>query len=79
SLGAGVVRAADLDGLREALRQARKAARTTVIHIETDPLAGPPGSAAWWDVPVAEVAALESTREARARYEADRRTRRHHL
>ncbi|MFI0486135.1 3D-(3,5/4)-trihydroxycyclohexane-1,2-dione acylhydrolase (decyclizing) [Actinomadura sp. 9N215] len=79
SLGADVVRAAGLDDLRKALHQARKAARTTVIHIETNPLAGPPGGAAWWDVPVAEVAALESTREARARYEADRRTRRHHL
>ncbi|TDD27711.1 3D-(3,5/4)-trihydroxycyclohexane-1,2-dione acylhydrolase (decyclizing) [Actinomadura sp. KC06] len=79
SLGADVVRAATLDDLREALHQARKAARTTVIHIETNPLAGPPDSAAWWDVPVAEVAALDSTREARARYEADRRARRHHL
>ncbi|TDC63363.1 3D-(3,5/4)-trihydroxycyclohexane-1,2-dione acylhydrolase (decyclizing) [Actinomadura sp. GC306] len=79
SLGADVLRAATVAELREALGEARKAARTTVIHIETDPLAGPPGGAAWWDVPVAEVAALDSTREARARYEGDRRARRHHL
>ncbi|MFG2089762.1 MULTISPECIES: 3D-(3,5/4)-trihydroxycyclohexane-1,2-dione acylhydrolase (decyclizing) [unclassified Spirillospora] len=79
SLGADVIRASTAAGLRDALGEARKAARTTVIHIETDPLAGTPDSAAWWDVPVAEVAALDATREARARYEGDRRARRHHL
>ncbi|TDB90525.1 3D-(3,5/4)-trihydroxycyclohexane-1,2-dione acylhydrolase (decyclizing) [Actinomadura sp. 7K534] len=79
SLGAGVLRAATAGELRDALGEAVKADRTTVIHIETDPLAGTPDSAAWWDVPVAEVAALDSTREARARYEGDRRARRHHL
>ncbi|XRQ13641.1 3D-(3,5/4)-trihydroxycyclohexane-1,2-dione acylhydrolase (decyclizing) [Actinomadura welshii] len=79
SLGADVLRAATADELRDALREARKATRTTVIHIETDPLAGTPDSAAWWDVPVAEVAALDSTRKARARYEGDRRAQRHHL
>ncbi|TDE25031.1 3D-(3,5/4)-trihydroxycyclohexane-1,2-dione acylhydrolase (decyclizing) [Actinomadura sp. 6K520] len=79
SLGADVLLAATAGELRDALAEARKADRTTVVHIETDPLAGTPGSAAWWDVPVAEVAALDSTREARARYEGDRRARRHHL
>ncbi|HEY8479008.1 MAG TPA: 3D-(3,5/4)-trihydroxycyclohexane-1,2-dione acylhydrolase (decyclizing) [Spirillospora sp.] len=79
SLGADAVRASTVDELRDALEQAKKASRTTVIHIETDPLAGTPESAAWWDVPVAEVSALESTRRARARYEADRRARRHHM
>ncbi|MGC4954787.1 thiamine pyrophosphate-dependent enzyme, partial [Actinomadura citrea] len=79
SLGADVIRAATSTDLRDALQQARKSPRTTVVHIETDPLAGTPDSAAWWDVPVAEVSALDSTREARARYERDRGTRRHHL
>ncbi|TDD79948.1 3D-(3,5/4)-trihydroxycyclohexane-1,2-dione acylhydrolase (decyclizing) [Actinomadura darangshiensis] len=79
SLGADVIRASTADDLRDALHAARKAARTTVIHIETNPLAGTPDSAAWWDVPVAEVSALDSTREARARYEEDRRARRRHL
>ncbi|TDC91025.1 3D-(3,5/4)-trihydroxycyclohexane-1,2-dione acylhydrolase (decyclizing) [Actinomadura sp. 7K507] len=79
SLGAGVLRASTADDLRDALGEARRAARTTVIHIETDPLAGTPDSAAWWDVPVAEVAALDSTRRARARYEGDQRARRQHL
>ena len=31
------------------------------MHIETDPLAPVPSSESWWDVPVAEVAALDST------------------
>jgi 3D-(3,5/4)-trihydroxycyclohexane-1,2-dione acylhydrolase (decyclizing) len=79
SLGADVIRASGAGDLRDALGAARKSARTTVIHIETNPLAGAPDSAAWWDVPVAEVSALESTREARARYEGDRRIRRYHL
>ncbi|WP_141584031.1 3D-(3,5/4)-trihydroxycyclohexane-1,2-dione acylhydrolase (decyclizing) [Actinomadura sp. WMMA1423] len=79
SLGADVIRATTPGDLHDALHQARKSPRTTVIHIETNPLAGTPDSAAWWDVPVAEVSALDSTREARARYERDRRTRRHHL
>ncbi len=42
--------------------------RTTVIVVETDPLVGAPDSQAWWDVPIAEVSELESTRAARAAY-----------
>jgi 3D-(3,5/4)-trihydroxycyclohexane-1,2-dione acylhydrolase (decyclizing) len=52
------------------LAAARAADRTTVIHVETDPSVPSPDSEAWWDVPVAEVAALEPTRKARADYEA---------
>jgi 3D-(3,5/4)-trihydroxycyclohexane-1,2-dione acylhydrolase (decyclizing) len=37
--------------------------------VETDPSVPSPDSEAWWDVPVAEVSALESAREARAGYE----------
>ena len=35
--------------------------RTTVIHVETDPLIYAPDSQSWWDVPVSQVSALEST------------------
>src|SRR5690606_41422192 len=48
SLGADVLRAATADQLRDNLREARKNTRTTVIHIETDPLSAGPDSAAWW-------------------------------
>jgi 3D-(3,5/4)-trihydroxycyclohexane-1,2-dione acylhydrolase (decyclizing) len=74
-----VIRVGSTDELRKALDQARRAAVTTVIHVETDPMVGAPDSPAWWDVPVAEVSSLDSTRRARERYEADRQAQRHHL
>ena len=45
-------------------RCARRAARTrtTVVHVETDPLVAAPEPEAWWDVPVAEVAGPRATR-----------------
>jgi len=69
SLGVDVQRARTIEEFRQALVAARDADRTTLVHIETDPLVGAPPSEAWWDVPVAEVAELESTRDARAAYE----------
>jgi 3D-(3,5/4)-trihydroxycyclohexane-1,2-dione acylhydrolase (decyclizing) len=49
------------------------------VHIETDPLLPAPSSDAWWDVPVAEVAGLDSTREARAGYEKAKQRQRPYL
>ena len=72
SLGADVLRVSTIDELRVALRKARAAERTTVVHIETDPLAPVPSSESWWDVPVAEVSALDSTAQARQSYEASK-------
>jgi 3D-(3,5/4)-trihydroxycyclohexane-1,2-dione acylhydrolase (decyclizing) len=79
SLGADAVRVSSIDELHKALDQARAAEGTTVIHVETDPMIGAPASPAWWDVPVAAVSTLDSTRVARERYESDRRAQRHHL
>ncbi|HEY8456074.1 MAG TPA: 3D-(3,5/4)-trihydroxycyclohexane-1,2-dione acylhydrolase (decyclizing) [Actinopolymorphaceae bacterium] len=79
SLGADVLRATTIAELRDALATARKAERTTLIHIETDPLVGAPSSEAWWDVPVAEVSELESTQKAREEYEANKPSQRHYL
>jgi 3D-(3,5/4)-trihydroxycyclohexane-1,2-dione acylhydrolase (decyclizing) len=76
SLGASVLRAGCAQELKDALKAAQAADRTTVIHVETDPAVPSPDSEAWWDVPVAEVSALTSAREARTRYEADRRAQR---
>jgi 3D-(3,5/4)-trihydroxycyclohexane-1,2-dione acylhydrolase (decyclizing) len=73
SLGADVVRASDADELRSALHKAVESGRTTVVHIRTDPLVPAPSSQAWWDVPVAEVSALEPTRSARRAYEEAKR------
>ncbi|MBO0878208.1 MAG: 3D-(3,5/4)-trihydroxycyclohexane-1,2-dione acylhydrolase (decyclizing), partial [Pseudonocardia sp.] len=69
SLGAEVIRARTIAEFRDAIVAARAAERTTVVHIETDPLAPSPGSGAWWDVPVAEVSTLDSTQRARKTYE----------
>ncbi|MFD0686223.1 3D-(3,5/4)-trihydroxycyclohexane-1,2-dione acylhydrolase (decyclizing) [Actinomadura fibrosa] len=76
SLGADVLRAATAEEFRAALLKARDASRTTVVHVETDTSVEAPDSEAWWDVPVAEVSALESTTRARAAYEENKRTQR---
>jgi len=74
SLGAEVVRATTVEELEDALRRARASSKTTVVHVETDPLVGAPDSAAWWDVPVAETSELDTTRAARAAYEREKAT-----
>ena len=65
--------------LKQALEEAKKADRTTVIVIETDAAIGVPGYESWWDVAVAEVSEMESVREARAKYEEARKRERVHL
>ncbi len=80
SLGARVLRASGVDEFRKALQEARQHhGGPVVVHVETDPLVDSPSSEAWWDVPVAQVAALESTRQARAAYEEAKRDQRPYL
>jgi 3D-(3,5/4)-trihydroxycyclohexane-1,2-dione acylhydrolase (decyclizing) len=79
SLGAQVLTARTSAELRDALVRARAASVTTVVHVETDPLRPAPDGEAWWDVPVAEVSALDTVREARARYEKDKQAQRPYL
>jgi 3D-(3,5/4)-trihydroxycyclohexane-1,2-dione acylhydrolase (decyclizing) len=76
SLGAEVIRVRTIDEFRDAIRASRAATKTTAIHIETDPLAPVPSSESWWDVPVAQVAALDSTQQARKTYEEHKATQR---
>ena len=73
SLGAHAIKAATLDELKIALKEAKAMDRTTVIVVETDATASVPGYDSWWDVAVAEVSEMESVREARARYEEARK------
>ena len=68
SLGAHAIQAQDLPSLQAALEQAKAYDRTTVVVIETDPEQRVPGYESWWDVPVAEVAEMESVRAAREAY-----------
>jgi 3D-(3,5/4)-trihydroxycyclohexane-1,2-dione acylhydrolase (decyclizing) len=79
SLGADVLRTTTVAEFRKALEQARASERTTVVYIETDPLAPVPSSQSWWDVPVSEVSALESTQQARSAYEAAKRDQKPYL
>jgi 3D-(3,5/4)-trihydroxycyclohexane-1,2-dione acylhydrolase (decyclizing) len=79
SLGAAVECVASVDELREALLRARASEVTTVIRIETDPMIPAPDGGGWWDVPVAEVSTLESTRQARTAYESGKRQQRPYL
>ena len=79
SLGCDVLRAGSTAEFRTALERARASTRTTVVHVETDPLVTAPSSEAWWDVPVAEVSRLESTRHAREGYVASKQHQRLYL
>lgn len=68
--------ASAIDDLKAAVAQAKASDRSTVIHINSDPLIYAPDGAGWWDVPVAEVSTLESTQRARREYEEQRVTQR---
>lgn len=68
SLGADVIKVATASEFGDAVKVAKASDRTTVIHVETDPMIPAPDSESWWDVPVSEVSALDSTRAAYATY-----------
>jgi len=72
SLGLKVLRTRTIEEFRAALVSAKRGNEPVMVHIETDPLVFAPGSESWWDVPVAEVSQLESTRAARAAYERNK-------
>jgi len=62
-----------LQAFAAAIATAKASERSTVIHIESDPLVYSPDGEGWWDVPVSEVSTSPTTRRARAEYE-ERRT-----
>ena len=79
SLGANVIKATDLTSLKAALAEATECEKTTVITIEVDREQRVPIYESWWDVPVAEVAKIESVRKAREEYENKKRLERYFL
>ncbi len=79
SLGARVLRATGLTEFEKAFVEAQSVDGPVVVHVETDPLVPAPDSPGWWDVPVAEVSALESTRTARTTYDENKARQRAHL
>lgn len=68
-----------IDELRGALEKAKAETRTAIVHVESDPLVAAPDSGARWDVPVAQVSGIESTRNARAEHEAAKQAQRLYL
>jgi 3D-(3,5/4)-trihydroxycyclohexane-1,2-dione acylhydrolase (decyclizing) len=76
SFGLEVIKATTAGELAGAIKAAKAAESSVVIHVETDPLVGAPDSESWWDVPVSEVSGLESTRTARTTYEQHKATQR---
>ncbi len=76
SLGADVIRVTGISEFRKALDVARAATGTTVIHIDTDPVAPVPSSQSWWDVPVSQVSDLDSTQQAFKTYQQHKATQR---
>jgi len=78
-MGAHVIRARNVEELRDALIAAKKVERTVVVHVVTDRYQGVPDYESWWDVPVAEVSKLPDVEKARAEHERGSARRRWHL
>ncbi|WP_022883020.1 3D-(3,5/4)-trihydroxycyclohexane-1,2-dione acylhydrolase (decyclizing) [Gryllotalpicola ginsengisoli] len=57
-----------IDQLSAAVRDAKASSTSTLIHINSDPFVYAPEGEGWWDVPVAQVADLESTKRAYDEY-----------
>jgi 3D-(3,5/4)-trihydroxycyclohexane-1,2-dione acylhydrolase (decyclizing) len=70
SLGAYAVKVGSIAELEGAIAEARKAPRTSVIVIDTDPIASTEAGGHWWDVAVPEVSERAEVRAARKAYEA---------
>ena len=79
SLGANAVTTRTLDEFKQALQEARKAKRTSVVVVETDRGVSVPGYESWWDVAVAEVSTMDSVKQARAQYDEARKKERNFL
>ena len=78
-LGAHVIRARNIEELRDALVAAKDIDRTVVIHISVDRYEGVPSYDSWWDVPVAEVSESSEVKKAREEHERGMARRRWHI
>ena len=75
SMGTIATHVDSIESLEAALIEARSAHRTSVIVIDTDPLAGTRAGGHWWDVAVPEVSDRPEVAAARESYEAALRKR----
>ena len=75
-LGAHVIRARNIEELRDALVEAKAIDQTVVIHVPADRYEGVPNYDSWWDVPVAEVSESSDVQKARKEHEREMARRR---
>jgi 3D-(3,5/4)-trihydroxycyclohexane-1,2-dione acylhydrolase (decyclizing) len=78
-LGARVIRASTIAELRDGLTTVlaeRDRDRPVVLHVETDPFVPAPSGGGWWDVPIAEVAGIDSVDAPRDAYRSNKRVQR---
>jgi 3D-(3,5/4)-trihydroxycyclohexane-1,2-dione acylhydrolase (decyclizing) len=75
-LGAHVIRARNVEELRDALVEAKGIDQTVVIHVPADRYEGVPNYESWWEVPVAEVSESGDVRKARQEHEREMKRRR---
>jgi 3D-(3,5/4)-trihydroxycyclohexane-1,2-dione acylhydrolase (decyclizing) len=68
SLGAIAEKASSLADLERALKNAKSNDRSTVIVIDTDPMATTDAGGTWWDVAIPEVSTRKQVRAARKGY-----------
>jgi 3D-(3,5/4)-trihydroxycyclohexane-1,2-dione acylhydrolase (decyclizing) len=73
ALGAHAVHVGSLSELESALHHARSARRTSVVCIDTDPHRTIDAGGWWWEVAVPEVSSRAEVRDARAKYDKERR------
>jgi 3D-(3,5/4)-trihydroxycyclohexane-1,2-dione acylhydrolase (decyclizing) len=75
-LGAHVIRARNVEELRDALAEAKAIEQTVVIHVPADRYESVPNYESWWEVPVAEVSESGDIQKARQEHERDMARRR---
>jgi 3D-(3,5/4)-trihydroxycyclohexane-1,2-dione acylhydrolase (decyclizing) len=75
SLGADAVKVASIGELESALGKARRAKKTSVIVIDTDPAISTGEGGTWWDVPVTDMPRGAKAQRIRANYDNKRRRR----
>jgi 3D-(3,5/4)-trihydroxycyclohexane-1,2-dione acylhydrolase (decyclizing) len=79
SLGADAVTVSTMNEFKQALQDARKATKTTVIVVQVEREVRVPGYDSWWDVAVAETSTMDSVKQARAAYEESLKKERYFL
>jgi 3D-(3,5/4)-trihydroxycyclohexane-1,2-dione acylhydrolase (decyclizing) len=78
SMGAYVIKAANVTELNAALKKAKKIDQTTLIYIEVDRKKGIPGYA-WWDVAVAEISEKEAVKVSYEIYQENKKIQKYYL